>query len=67
MAEFLFPVSTQRGILPPHEDGGQFYWVLGGLQFSLTSGGLSQMGGVKVSTFFSEGGGRGGGGEDKVC
>ena len=52
-----------HGILPSKEDGeggrgggGQFYWALGDLKFSLTTGmgegggGLSQMRGLKFST-----------------
>ena len=45
--------------------GGQFYWALSDLKFSPTSGGLSQIGGLKFFTLW--GGGGGGGTEDRIC
>ena len=43
-----------HGILLPKEDGGQFYGALGDLKVSSTSGGLSQMGGLKFLTLLGE-------------
>ena len=40
---------------------GQFYWALGGLNFSPSSEELNQMG-LEFPTFFFGGGGGGGGG-----
>ena len=46
--------NVSHRILPLRRWGGgkEFYWAWGTLNFHLSLGGLSQMGGLKLSTFF---------------
>ena len=50
---------------PPQEVGGQFYQALGDLKFSPTYGGLTQMGSLKIFTFWGVGCGEGDGTKNK--